>query len=425
MGVGQSAPHGTLWGQLWKQYSKNTVLGVDEFSAVIRVVCERTRVSMDHTNAIAPKLSSAFQQLAHGPVMKQGVFLKCAPLLYQRGEELVSALRAPKPLRIATPGTHFAPGSNGTTAASTGDTHKMAGDKGARQGSSAAGAIIDTRSQGSSAAGALNGARFQGSSAAGAIIDTRSQGSTAAGALNGTRFQGRSAAGALMDAHFRGSNAVRTRFAASQNHAAPLEEGSTMSRMAGADQIDPDISWVRQLMDMDAAKGVDTTKIRLPGPRRDSIRDGLVVCPEPETLSDAESVRSVESISGFIKTKWDPTVHHKRYLYPADRAVEFSEKWTVAVEDFPPMDAVGGADDHPKTPNGKQYVEDTEQTQQNTLRRRRLLRIREENLRKALDASSVFHTLRRPKTYEDEIVLVKTFYDDVRRGLNLFDGGDA
>lgn len=181
-------------------------------------------------------------------------------------------------------------------------------------------------------------------------------------------------------------------------------------------EINPDISWVRQLMDMDAARGVHTAHIPLPRPRQDSIQDGLEVYPQPEKLSDAESVNSVDSISGFIKAKWDPTVQHKRYLYPADRAAEFSEKWKADMGDF-----VGEEQLEVDAPTLLNKKQDAEQHREHVLQRQRLLRIREENLQKALEESEVFQTIRRPKTYEDEILLAKTFYDDIRRQRNLFD----
>lgn len=46
-----------------------------------------------------------------------------------------------------------------------------------------------------------------------------------------------------------------------------------------------------------------------------------------EEISDCESVASVETISGRVKTMWDSGITHPRYLYARDRAVGFSADW--------------------------------------------------------------------------------------------------
>ena len=51
--------------------------------------------------------------------------------------------------------------------------------------------------------------------------------------------------------------------------------------------------------------------------------------PDLDVLSEPESVLSVASISGRIKSSWDAGVSHERWLFPSDRSVPFSRGWSV------------------------------------------------------------------------------------------------
>jgi len=180
-------------------------------------------------------------------------------------------------------------------------------------------------------------------------------------------------------------------------------------------------SWVREFLDEEC----DVPWQGARRPRGPSLMDNLDIDEKHPMVvySDVESEESVESISGKVRTQWDPTVSHQRYMYPSDKATPYSSKWRA--ENWE-LDKVASMlqflKEDPPLPQDVHKTETEEERQERMAAieakyqySRDLLEERRQHLIATLEGFKVFEEIRIPKTYEEELLTAKAYYDDVFR----------